>query len=199
MPDSPILLFDVMDTLVYNPFNSEIPAFFGLSQDELLRQNDPSAWDRFERGQISERDYLKSYFRDGRSFDHESFRRTVDAAYRWLHRETAELLAQLKAAEYQLHAFSNYPIWYLTIESRLRLSDYLDWTFVSCRTGKRKPAREAFQDVIQQFSRPAHEFLFIDDCIANGEAARAIGMDSIHYTSLPALRDELAKRRLMCR
>lgn len=43
-----------------------------------------------------------------------------------------DLLARLKAADYEMHALSNYPSWYLNIEKKLVLSKYLDWTFVSC-------------------------------------------------------------------
>ena len=65
-----VLLVDVMDTLVYNPFNREIPDFFGLSLPELLEAKHPSAWARFETGEIDEAEYLRVYFRDGRDFDH---------------------------------------------------------------------------------------------------------------------------------
>ena len=42
------------------------------------------------------------------------------------------LLGRLAAAGVQVHAFSNYPAWWRLIEDKLRLSRYLDWTFVSC-------------------------------------------------------------------
>ena len=194
-----ILLFDVMDTLVYNPFNNEIPAFFAMTQAALLQHNDPTAWDRFERGQISEQEYLSGYFRDRRLFDHTAFRSTVAAAYRWLDMETVPLLKQLKNVGYEIHAFSNYPIWYRTIEDRLRLSEYLHWTFVSCLTGIRKPALEAFHAVSHKFARPASDFLFVDDCPSNCHAAQSIGMDVIHYTSLASLREGLVQRHILSR
>ncbi|MDA1267103.1 MAG: hypothetical protein O2816_18645, partial [Planctomycetota bacterium] len=50
----PILLLDVMSTLVVDPFYQEIPAFFGLSLDELLAQKDPRAWVDFEQDAIDE-------------------------------------------------------------------------------------------------------------------------------------------------
>ena len=42
------------------------------------------------------------------------------------------LLARLSGAGYALHAMSNYPVWWRNIEDKLRLSRYLEWTFVSC-------------------------------------------------------------------
>ncbi len=43
-----------------------------------------------------------------------------------------QLLRRLRAAGFDVHACSNYPVWYRLIESKLQLSRYLDWTFISC-------------------------------------------------------------------
>ncbi|MCA9214003.1 MAG: HAD-IA family hydrolase [Planctomycetales bacterium] len=197
MHSLPILLFDVMDTLVYNPFNHEIPAFFGLSQALLLEQKSPLAWEQFELGKISEQDYYDGYFRDRRKFDHQEFRRVVRDAYRWIDPDTVGLLDRLRASGFTIHAFSNYPIWYETIDARLGLSEFLDWTFVSCRTGVRKPCKDAYVGVTQYFARPPDAFLFVDDSIVNCKAARAIGMPAIHYRDLSTLRIELAQHGVL--
>ena len=143
MIDRFVVLCDVMDTLVYNPFNAEIPAFFGMTQRELLEQKHPSAWVEFECGQIDEAEYLQRCFADGRLFDHAAFTQTVSQAYRWMD-GAEELLRRIKDRGCEIHALSNYPIWYRTIESRLGLSRYLEWTFVSCHTGVQKPYPAAF-------------------------------------------------------
>ena len=44
-----------------------------------------------------------------------------------------ELLQQLQQAGHEMHIVSNYPVWYEWIEEKLRLSQYLPWTFVSCK------------------------------------------------------------------
>ncbi|XP_052174202.1 O-fucosyltransferase 1-like isoform X11 [Diospyros lotus] len=46
-----------------------------------------------------------------------------------------ELLHDLKQNNYEIHAFTNYPIWYEMIEEKLKLSTYLSWSFCSCNTG----------------------------------------------------------------
>jgi HAD superfamily hydrolase (TIGR01509 family) len=182
MQDRPVLLFDVMDTLVYNPYNREIPAFFGLSAAELLQQKDPTVWPLFELGHIDEADYLTRYFRDRRRFDHAAFQQVVANAYRWM--DGAEtLLGRLRQAGLEIHALSNYPIWYRTIETRLQLSRYLNWTFVSCMTGVRKPAPEAYQRAARWLTRPSADCIFVDDNRENCEAARSIGMTAIHYVN----------------
>src|SRR5690606_39387774 len=67
------LLLDVMDTLVYDPFRREIPAFFGLTLPELLAQKHPTAWVRFEHGELDEEALFASFFADGRAFDGGAF------------------------------------------------------------------------------------------------------------------------------
>ncbi|KAG8380293.1 hypothetical protein BUALT_Bualt06G0000600 [Buddleja alternifolia] len=43
-----------------------------------------------------------------------------------------ELLGDLKKMGYEMHASTNYPIWYELIEEKLNVSTYLSWTFCSC-------------------------------------------------------------------
>lgn len=191
----PALLVDVMDTLVYNPFNREIPEFFGLNGSELLALKHPTAWVRFETGEIDEAEYLRVYFKDEREFDHARFRRMVSLAYRWI--DGAEQLLQRLSGGFEIHALSNYPIWYRTIEAKLRLSRYLNWTFVSCLTGVRKPAPDAYLGAASSLNRAAEDCLFIDDSMANCQAAEAIGMPAIRFRDAASLWDEMQRRGLV--
>ena len=142
-----VLLFDVMGTLVHDPFFEEVPAFFGVSFEALLPQLEPGPWVQFERGEIDQETLLRRFFRDGRAFDHAGLVACVRAAYRYLPGVEA-LLTDLSAAcageGVSMHTLSNYPPWYRMIEERLRLSDYVLWSFVSCHTGVRKPDPEAY-------------------------------------------------------
>ena len=196
MKRRPILLLDVMDTLVHEPFFAEIPAFFGLSLDELMAAKHPSAWVEFELGRSSEEQFLARFFRDGRAFDHAAFVRTVRAAYHWLPGMEA-LLARLAGRGMELHALSNYPEWYRMIEERLRLSRYLAWSFVSCRTGVRKPDPRAFTGALARLGAAPEECLLVDDRAANCAAARALGLAALRFTSAGELEAELARRGLL--
>jgi HAD superfamily hydrolase (TIGR01509 family) len=191
----PVLLFDVMDTLVYNPFNREIPEFFGLSRSELLKQKQPTAWCRFETGEIDEAEYLRTCFTDGRHFDHTAFLDVVRRAYRWVD-GAEELLRSLHSEGFEIHTLSNYPRWYQTIETRLQLSRFLNWTFVSCLTGVRKPAAEAFAGAARSLKRPLDHCLFIDDSIVNCQASEAVGIAAVHFRDSRSLREELRLRGL---
>ena len=192
----PILLWDVMGTLVHDPFFAEMPEFFSMSFEELLAAKHPSAWVEFERGACSEDDFLLSFFADRRDFDRQGFVGAVRASYRWLP-GLEELLAELHHAGYTMHAFSNYPVWYQMIEERLRLSRFLDWTFVSCLTGLRKPDRAAYVQALAALGAPAQQCVFIDDRVRNCEAARALGIHSVAYEGIEPLRASLREAGLL--
>jgi HAD superfamily hydrolase (TIGR01509 family) len=185
-----IVLWDVMGTLVHDPFFIEMPDFFGMTFDAMLEAKHPSAWVEFELGERSEESFLDSFFADGRDFDRPGFVSTIRSSYRWLP-GLEELLAELRAAESAMHAFSNYPVWYQLIEERLRPSRFLDWTFVSCITGLRKPDAAAYAHVLSQLGVPAEQCLFVDDRSSNCEAARQAGIRSVLFEGVGPLRESL--------
>ncbi|HEY6346006.1 MAG TPA: HAD-IA family hydrolase [Bryobacteraceae bacterium] len=192
----PTILFDVMGTLVYNPFFREIPAFFGLTHAEFLRRRHPTSWIEFETGRISEAEYLSRFFADDTLFDMDAFRNCVAKAYRWLD-GMESCLADVHGAGNQVYTLSNYPVWFRTIEDKLRLSRYLQWTFVSCETGLRKPAPEAFLSAAERIGRRSADCLLIDDCIVNCAAAEDSGMPAIHFRDAYQLRQEFVRRGLI--
>ncbi len=77
------ILFDVMDTLVRDPFHDEMPSFFGMTKADLIRCKHPTAWVDFELGHIDEATFLEIFLSD-REWDRELFRRTIRASYEWL-------------------------------------------------------------------------------------------------------------------
>lgn len=179
-----VILWDVMDTLVTDPFFDVMPRFFGMTLTELIEAKHPTAWVRFERAELTEAEFLRVFFADGRSYDHAAFRAEVHAAYTWIE-DMQPLLAALCERGIGMHAFSNYPIWYLEVERRLRLSRYLSWTFVSCRTGLRKPDPEAYRSALQVLGCEPRACLFVDDRADNCEAARDAGMTAIRFEGDP--------------
>lgn len=185
-----ILLWDVMGTLVHDPFYEEMPEFFGLSFQDLIKRLEPGAWVDFELGRRTESEFLSDFFADGRDFDHQGFVRTVRDAYRWLPGMEA-LLAELRAAGHTMHTFSNYPVWYRMIEERLRVARFADWTFVSCLIGLRKPDPAAYARVLRRLGASAEQCIFIDDRGDNCKAAAEAGIHAIRFEGVEVLRGEL--------
>jgi HAD superfamily hydrolase (TIGR01509 family) len=192
-----VILWDVMDTLVVDPFRHAMPAFFGMTLAEMIRLKLPSAWGRFERSELGEEAFLASFFADGRAYDKAGFKAAIRSAYRWID-GVEPLLARLHERGVEMHALSNYPEWYRWIEERLELSRYVRWSFVSCETALRKPDPRAFRGALLALGREPAECLFIDDRADNCEAARALGLHVLHFTGdVPALETELAHHGLL--
>jgi FMN hydrolase / 5-amino-6-(5-phospho-D-ribitylamino)uracil phosphatase len=193
MSERPILLLDVMSTLVTEPFVVDVPKFFGMSLEELFQVKDQTAWIEFEHGRMDEDEYAARFFRDGRPFDKVAFKAMMQASFEWM--EGVEpLLEELKFAGYPMHALSNYSAWYQLIEEKLGLSRYVEWSFVSCKTGLRKPDREAYLMAARTLSVPPARCIFVDDRRKNVRAAEEVGMQGILRTSqIDDLRSDLRK------
>jgi HAD superfamily hydrolase (TIGR01509 family) len=186
----PVLLWDVMGTLVHDPFFEEMPEFFGVTFQDLLKQLQHGPWIEFELGRRSEGEFLRDFFADGRDFDHTGFVKVVREAYRWLP-GMESLLAELRGAGHTMHAFSNYPEWYRMIEDRLEVSRFASWSFVSCLTGLRKPDRAAYENVLRELRLSPDQCIFIDDRVVNCDAARDAGIHAIRFEDASAIRDAL--------
>lgn len=183
----PVLLLDVMDTLVEDPFFTRVPAFFGLPFEELVKVKSPTAWLDFERGLIDEDEYARRAFVDGRAYDHDAFRALMVDGYRFLD-GVEDLLVELRARGVEMHALSNYPPWYRLLDEKLGLSRFLSWRFVSCHTGVRKPDPEAYLGPLRALERRPEECLFVDDRGANCKAAAALGIRAHRFESAAGLR-----------
>lgn len=192
----PILLLDVMDTLVHDPFYEEVLAHFGMSLEEVFAVKDKEASKAFERGELTEADMRTRYFTDGRVIDLDGLRDAMIGGYRWLD-GIERLLTDLKNAGVAMHALSNYPSWYALLDARLGVSRYLSWRFVSCRTGVRKPSADAYLGAARALGVQPPECLFVDDREKNCAGARAVGMPAIRFESADQLRHELSVRGLL--
>ncbi|XP_059317503.1 flavin mononucleotide hydrolase 1, chloroplatic isoform X1 [Lycium ferocissimum] len=187
----PILLFDVMDTIVRDPFYHDVPAFFRMPMKELLECKHPTAWIEFEKGLISEDELSRKFFMDGRSFDIQGLKNCMRRGYSYL--EGVEgLLHSLKENGYEIHAFTNYPIWFQMIEDELKLSNYLSWTFCSCVFGKRKPDPDFYLEVVKHLNVEASNCIFVDDRMKNVEAAIELGLKGLQFKNADLLRKDLS-------
>ena len=193
-----VIIFDVMETLVTEPFFTAVPAFFGMTCEGLQSAKHPTAWIEFEEGRITEAEYFDRFFLDRRAVDGEGLRQCLEQAYRWVDGMEG-LLTELKAADCEMHALSNYPVWYALIDESLRLSRFLHWTFVSCLTGVRKPDPQAYLGAAAALQLEPKACLFIDDRVENVEAATAVGMDAILKVDSTQVRNELAQREVLAR
>jgi HAD superfamily hydrolase (TIGR01509 family) len=196
LPKLPLVMFDVMDTLVVDPFFTGMhKSVFGCdSLQDLFREKDPSAFLDFESGAISEAECYERYFLDRRPVDAERVRAHLRTSYKWIE-GMRELCDDLQRLGVPMALCSNYPRPHAElIEEVLGLSRYAEWAAVSGVTGHRKPAAEAYKTALAAVGRAAEDVVFVDDSQANVDGARAVGMEAIHFEGAGALRAVLRER-----
>lgn len=191
-----MLLLDVMDTLVRDPFHDAIPGYFGLTLPELFEQKHPTAWVEFELGQLTLHEYCNRMFEDCRAVDSQRFVEHIRPAYRLLD-GIEELLVQLAERGVEMHALSNYPELYRVMDEEVGLSRWVKPTFVSYLTGVRKPDPESYLGAARALDRPVSDCLFVDDRKTNTSAAEAVGMPSIVFRGAPGLRSDLVSHGVL--
>lgn len=193
----PILLLDVMDTLVVDPFfDADLSTFFGVGIRELAPRIRRDNWVRFERDEISEDAYYAGFYADGTGVDGAALLAWMRARYRFID-GVEDLLSELSQKGVQMYALSNYPVWWRAIEDELRLSRFVQWRFVSCMTGVRKPDPRAYLGAAQQLGVAPQACIFVDDRASNVDAARAVGMGGILFESAAKLRSALVGRGVL--
>lgn len=187
-----VLLWDVMDTIVRDPFRSAMPEYLGITFEAMLRDKHPTAWVDFETGLLDEAQFGARFYADGRGIDAGGLLRHIRRHYRYLD-GVEPLLAELRAQGVAMHVLSNYPCWYRAIEEETGLSRYVPWTFVSCHTGLRKPDTRCFMHVIRALGVAASDCVLIDDRSTNCDGARAVGMEALRFDGdVASLREGLS-------
>jgi 2-haloacid dehalogenase len=72
-----------------------------------------------------------------------------------------------------------------------------DDVVVSGAEGVAKPDPEIFEILAGRLGQPINGVFYVDDSMRNVDAARAAGMDAVHFTDAAALRADLQRRALL--
>ena len=111
---------------------------------------------------------------------------------------THDLVRRLADRSVPLYAITNFaaPFW-AEFRAREALFGNFEDIVVSGIEKLAKPDPAIYQLAAQRFGRVPDDMLFIDDSLANVEAARMLGWHVHHFTDAPALESELAERGLL--
>jgi FMN hydrolase / 5-amino-6-(5-phospho-D-ribitylamino)uracil phosphatase len=188
-------MLDVMDTLVRDPFYNGMADHFGFDTlADFLAAKKEGTWVAFEKGQMGETTLAKEFFADpNRQLDVKSFKEFLRSSYEFLP-GIEDLLATLRVSSIECHAVSNYPIWYLLIEDKLRLerTHGVRWTFVSACEGLRKPDLAAYRRAATNASVDIDQCILLDDRQVNCDAALEAGfMAAVKFENAEQARAEL--------
>lgn len=180
--------FDVMDTVVRDPFREALEAATGRPSAEVLAARERGAYPAFERGELSERDYWAAYRRGGVVVDVPVFHRYRRAGYAWIAGMRA-LLAGLDGVVVRAAA-TNYPLWIDELADRV-LIGWFDRIVASHHLGVRKPAPGFYRGLLAELGLAAGRVLFVDDRKENVEGARAAGLHAHRFVGVADLRRRL--------
>lgn len=111
---------------------------------------------------------------------------------------TVEILKSIRDTKsHRLYALTNWSE--ETFPWALENFEFLHWfegIAVSGVEKTRKPFPEFYHLLLNRYKIKAEESIFIDDNFKNIEAARALGIDGIHFLGADSLREELQKRNI---
>ncbi|MCR9145288.1 MAG: hypothetical protein NXI24_23820 [bacterium] len=185
-----IILFDMMDTLIHEPYFDAIGRLLPpeLDAKTYFRWRDTEAYLAFERGEASEQEHFRQFYLPdappemlARFPRPERVKKELLRSLRYI-AGIPELIAWLRArGDVRLGVASNYSVWYQDMLPRLReLRDDMDYYFYSCEMGIRKPDAGYFEMIAAGLRRDfpelsSAEIFFTDDRQENVEAARACG------------------------
>jgi 2-haloacid dehalogenase len=110
---------------------------------------------------------------------------------------TVQILRELHAAGIPLYGLTNWSQELFPVaRSRFDFLDLFDDIIVSGEEGVAKPDPQIFEILRNRVAHRLASCIFIDDNLANVEAARAAGLDAILFTDTGHLREDLLVRGL---
>ena len=187
------ILFDLMGTVIYDPYLEALQAATGMSLATTFRARDPNCWPEFELGAIDEAEFVRRFFPDpepGQEFDITAFNRVRREGYAFLP-GMEEVLTALQGVTNRYVA-SNYPVWIEELRAAFALERYFEGFYASCYLGFRKPDPAFFTALLDDLHLPAGRCLFIDDRRTNCDAAAEVGLTVHHFEDAERLKRDLA-------
>ncbi|WP_287127592.1 HAD-IA family hydrolase [Candidatus Cyanaurora vandensis] len=185
-----VLVFDLMDTVVQDPFYEHIPRHLGVSFQTLLTQKHPTSWLEFERGQIDEAVFLQRFYQGERVLTDPLALKAAFFDYYEFLPGMEGLLLDLKKQGETLWVLSNYCRWFEDIRRKLDLDRYFAGYLISYECGFRKPEPQAYQALEARLG--ARDALtLIDDRLSNIEGAEQVGWRGILFRGADGLRTQL--------
>jgi putative hydrolase of the HAD superfamily len=196
------IFFDIGAVLLSNGWTEverrRVAAAFDLDF-ETFDQRHYQVIDAFDYGHISLQTYLDwAVFYMPLSFTPQDFEREVQRIMTPIP-ETLQIARELKeTGRYFMAALNNEPRELNDYRiQHFGLAELFSAFFSSCYLGVRKPQLEVYRKALAIAQRRPEETLFIDDSLANIQAAQALGMNGILYVSPKELRADLGKLGLL--
>ena len=201
-PQPPTVVFDIGNVLVrWDPRNLYRKMFGGddAAMERFLATACSNEWFAdLDAGsiapQVAARVTAWPHFREHLEAFDTRWMETLDGAIS----ENVALFAQLKGQGRKVYGITNYAADKFNLSrAHYPFYDWFDGVIVSGREGLVKPDPRIFALLLQRYSLAAEDLVFVDDSAKNIDAARAAGMDTIHFVEGVDLADEFQKRGVL--
>lgn len=183
---SPLFVFDLMDTLIQDPFHLALKELLPREHwEDFKNGREKQAFLDFEMGRIEEEDFFQRFYLD--SYKDKGLPHPKDLKEKMFSKinpisETLEIVKSLKAKGFSVILASNYSIWYKEVMKFQEIGELLhslDALYFSCEMGVRKPAQEYYQWIETDF--PGKDYVFIDDNPTNVEVAGYMNWNAFKF------------------
>lgn len=194
------VIFDLGVVLLEVNYQDTIEAFSSLGlespEEAFSKQKQDDFFRRYERGQISESDFLIGLSARIGGAEKEKLKDAWCAMLGELPKEKYDFIREL-SGEYRLFILSNtnytHQVWF---ERKIQeqygwksFSDCFEFIGYSHQINQRKPDEAAFKYLLEEFDLNPVETLFIDDTLEHVEGARKLGVLAVHYEEGENLRE----------
>ena len=172
-----VVVFDVMDTLLHDPYREAYEAATGLTFEAFESLQTEPAYRALERAEIDEAAYWSAVRATGIAVDERRFHATRREGYRWLP-GMQDLLVET-VARHRVILSSNYPVtWIADVRARF-FDDVSVDVCGSWELGVCKPERGFFDRLRDRFALEPAMTVLVDDAVRNVDAAVAAGWHGV--------------------
>lgn len=197
-----LYIFDLGNVIVDIDFNRVLGVWSDLGRVPLAtlqsRFHMGENFEQHERGEISDEQFAARLCEElDVALSFEQFAAGWQAVFVGVRPEVVEVMQQLREQGHRVVILSNtnrlhYSYWPSQYPQIQQAADKL---YQSQDMGMRKPEPAIYQQLLQQEGVTADQALFFDDNQANIEAARALGITSIHVTDKSVVPAYFAQQR----
>lgn len=195
------VIFDIGNVLVHFRWR-ELYADLGFAGERFERIAEATVrnpwWEEFDKGLMTTEEIIDRFSEKAPEYKNEiaeifeyknmgELVRLYDYAIPWIQ--------DLKASGYQVLVLSNWsrPAYEANLETNLKFLKYTDGGIMSFREGIIKPDRKIYELICDRYNLNPKETVFLDDNAANYEAAKAFGLNAIHFKTYEQAKEELNK------
>lgn len=192
------VIFDIGNVLLeFNPLDYLKRTFNNDNIEKLLYKEvfQCEEWLHLDRGVLTQDEAIKAI--SLRNLKHEVLiKKCMD---NWIDiltpiEGTVKILSELKEKGYKLYLLSNFHcLAFETVYSKYEFFKHFDGGIISYKENLLKPESEIYYKLLDTYNLNAEECLFIDDTLVNVEAARTLGINTVHFEGCEMLRKSLSE------